>query len=146
MTEAKKATPAKAATPVVSDKATDLPENTEAAVTEAVQGKPGDELKDVNPATSPGDNLAPGATLTENAANLPGSGTGYHCGHCGQSTSSTGEHFDGNGDVVTTPHANTLVLADNWPVEIERDNAESAERYANRKTEKATEKKTDNTK
>jgi hypothetical protein len=160
MTEAKKATPAARKAEdakttasntdevVVSDKAVDLPENTEAAANEARHSEPGDELKDVNPATAPGDNLAYGATLTKNPAALPGSGTGYHCGMCGQPISSNGEHYDGNGDVAAAPHANVIVVADNWPEQQAEDNERSAEAFQQRAAEKkaATETKTSNVK
>lgn len=87
---------------------------------------PTDQPLAVNPATDPGDNLAHNQTLTENPANLPSAGTGLHCGHCGQQVSPEGVHFDGNGFVASAPHANTMVLADNWPEQVAAQDAKDA--------------------
>lgn len=132
-------TPTEAATgpvgdaPVVSDAAVDLPIDTGAAANEAATTAPDGELHDVNPATVPGDNLAPNQTLTENAAGLPSSGTGFHCGYCGQQIGAEGQHYDGNGEQVTVGHAGTLVVADNWAAGVQQGDAQAeADRRSDR--------------
>lgn len=88
------------------------PAANETSATETRTEKPGDNPTPIQP----GDNLAPKATLADNPNNAPGgTGTGFHCGICGQPIGSEGQHTNANGEQVTTPHAQTLVVADNWP-------------------------------
>lgn len=40
--------------------------------------------------------------------------TGFHCGYCGQPVGREGEHFNAEGEAAAAPHANTMVVADDW--------------------------------
>jgi hypothetical protein len=149
MAESKARATNAAPAPKVEDRAVDLPENTEAAATEAAQTdstQASGDLQDVNPATTPGDNLPANGTLTENPAGLPGAGTGYHCGICGQPVGAEGQHYDGSGDVVTTPHANTMVVADDWPTAQAAGDQEAAQAKTASRTAASRETKTENNK
>lgn len=97
----------------------------------------GDGVQPVNPAATPGDNLAPRATLTDNPAALPASGTGYHCGVCGQPIGAEGQHYRADGEQVTTPHAQTLVVADDWPAKQDQADAEQVQQEAAKKASRA---------
>lgn len=96
--------------------------------------KPGDNPTPIEP----GDNLAPRATLADNPNNAPGgTGTGFHCGICGQPIGAEGQHTNANGDQVETPHAQTMVVADNWPQLQDDQDAKVLEDEANRRADKA---------
>lgn len=70
------------------------------------------EFARVDSGSDPGDRLVANATLTSNPHGLPSAGTGYHCGYCGGSVGTEGEHYDPNGNQVPVPHANVMVVAD----------------------------------
>ncbi len=88
-----------------------------------------------NPVVTEGDNLAPGATLAENPNNAPGDGTGFHCGICGQPVGAEGQHYNAKNQEVAVPHANVLVVADNWPALQDEQDAEAVRNEQNGDTE-----------
>lgn len=53
--------------------------------------------------------------------------TGYHCGICGQPIGAEGQHYNNEGEQVTASHANTMVVADNWPELQDAQDADKAE-------------------
>lgn len=86
-----------------------------------------DESPDTaNPTVNPGDNIAPLGTLSYNT--LPPNGTGFHCGICGRVVGKEGQHYDDDGDVTETPHANVSVVADDWAANQEKQDAEAGEK------------------
>lgn len=84
-----------------------------------------------NPTVHEGDRLAPGATTSGNSA-IP-NGTGFHCGVCGRPVGKQGEHYDEDGDQVETPHATTMVVADDWAEKQDEQDQEAADKHAQRK-------------
>lgn len=88
-----------------------------------------------NPTHSPGDNLAPLGTLSGNV--LPPNGTGFHCGICGRVVGKEGQHYDEEGDVTETPHANVVVVADDWAQNQRNADGEALQKLADKKNRKA---------
>lgn len=90
-----------------------------------------------NPTVNEGDKLPPLGSLSGNV--LPPEGTGFHCGICGQVIGKQGQHYDGDGEVTEVPHANVMVVADNWPdkqVEVDQQAMKELEdRRARRKAD-----------
>lgn len=85
-------------------------------VTTKSVGTPAEKPKDeaaANPTVNEGDKLPPLGSLSGNVR--PAEGTGFHCGICGQEIGREGQHYDADGEVTGVRHANTLVVADNWP-------------------------------
>ncbi len=78
------------------------------------------------------DRLGPLATLSHN--NLPPNGTGLHCGICGTTVGKEGQHYDADGDQVEVPHANVMVVADNWPAKQDEADVEAAANAKSRKS------------
>lgn len=56
----------------------------------------------------------------------------FHCGYCGQRIGTGGEHYDDtkDGEEVTSTHAGTLVVADNWSDLQDQNDAKRDEQYA----------------
>lgn len=76
------------------------------------------------------------AVVTEGESRLNRDGaTGYHCGICGQSIGAEGQHYNNDGEQVTASHANTMVVADNWPDLQNAQDADKIEAEAEGKTE-----------
>jgi hypothetical protein len=45
---------------------------------------------------------------------LPPEGIGFRCGVCGRVVGREGQHYGTDGEITATPHANVLVVADDW--------------------------------
>lgn len=89
-----------------------------------------------NPTVNETDRLGPGATTSGNVG-IP-NGTGYHCGICGRVCGKEGEHYNEDDEQTEVPHANVMVVADNWAELQDDQDREAAKKHAEKREERKT--------